>query len=84
MNIVEAILGPIRKGGTSARPNEPRPTVAPMGQTPTHVRHCWSCWAPIPTAITLDAGLCDDCKKAREKAMDDKIILDDRHVTIAP
>ena len=75
------ILGPIRKdGGACAEPGEPRPTQQPMGQTPSWaaVRHCWSCWAAIPYAITLDAGLCDECQEARNKAMDDKIIPDDR------
>ncbi len=34
MNIVERLLGPIRKGGTNNLPPGPRPVHDPKGQTP--------------------------------------------------
>lgn len=43
-----------------------------------NIRYCWSCGTMLLHHDELERGNCDDCKQARDKAMDDKIILDDR------
>ncbi len=80
MNIMERLLGPIKKGGQNDPPNYPRPTEEPMGQIPTTLvrKQCWSCGSVLIRDDQRWKGLCDDCKQARDKAMDDKIIPDDR------
>lgn len=74
------IFGPIRKGGTSSKPSEPRPIEKPMGQIPTTLvqQQCWSCGNTLMRNNQKFKGLCDECQNARNKAMDDKIIPDDR------